>query len=84
MTIKVVLPATARSAGASSIPPVRCGGWQVISQRSTAGRATALVRCDDAARITGPGLQDAAPTFDELVLGYLDGAAAALPEEALA
>ena len=32
----------------------------------------------------GPGLQDAAPTFDELVLGYLDGDSAALPEEALA
>jgi ABC-2 type transport system ATP-binding protein len=60
------------------------GGWQVISQRRMAGRATALVRCDNAVRITGPGLEDAAPTFDELVLGYLDGDAAALPEEALA
>jgi hypothetical protein len=42
------------------------------------------VRCDNAVRITGPGLRDAAPTFDELVLGYLDGDAVALPEEALA
>jgi len=31
------------------------GGWQVISQRSTAGRTTALVRCDGA-RLAGPGL----------------------------
>ena len=59
------------------------GGWQVISQRRTAGRTTALVRCDNTP-ITGPGLQDAAPTFDELVLGYLDGGAAALQAEALA
>jgi ABC-2 type transport system ATP-binding protein len=59
------------------------GGWQVISQRSTAGRTTALVR-HDGARLAGPGLQEAAPTFDELVLGYLEGDAAALPEEALA
>ena len=59
------------------------GGWQVISQRSTAGRTTALVRCDGA-HLAGPGLQDAAPTFDELVLGYLEDDAATLPEEALA
>jgi ABC-2 type transport system ATP-binding protein len=59
------------------------GGWQVISQRSTAGRTTALVR-RDGARLAGPGLQDAAPTFDELVLGYLEGDAATLPEQALA
>ena len=59
------------------------GGWQVISQRSTAGRTTALVR-RDGAHLAGPGLQDAAPTFDELVLGYLEGDAATLPEEALA
>jgi ABC-2 type transport system ATP-binding protein len=59
------------------------GGWQVISQRSLAGQTTALVRCDDA-RLPGPGLQDAAPAFDELVLGYLDGDATRLPEEAAA
>jgi ABC-2 type transport system ATP-binding protein len=59
------------------------GGWQVISQRSTAGRTTALVR-RDGAHVAGPGLQDAAPTFDELVLGYLEGDAATLLEEALA
>ena len=61
----------------------RGGGWQVISQRSTAGQTIALVRRDGAC-VAGPGLQDAAPTFDELVLGYLEGDAAALPEEALA
>jgi ABC-2 type transport system ATP-binding protein len=59
------------------------GGWQVISQRSMAGQTTALVRCDDAYR-PGPGLQDAAPAFEELVLGYLDADAARLPEEAAA
>jgi ABC-2 type transport system ATP-binding protein len=59
------------------------GGWQVISQHSMASQTTALVRCDDA-HLPGPGLQDAAPTFDELVLGYLDGDAARLPEEAAA
>jgi ABC-2 type transport system ATP-binding protein len=58
------------------------GGWRVISQRSTAGRTTALVGCDNGSRVAGPGLQDAAPTFDELVLGYLDGDAAPLPVEA--
>jgi ABC-2 type transport system ATP-binding protein len=59
------------------------GGWPVISQRSTAGRTTALVR-RDGAHLAGPGLQDAAPTFDELVLGYLERDTAPLPEEALA
>jgi ABC-2 type transport system ATP-binding protein len=59
------------------------GGWPVISQRSTAGRTIALVRCDGA-HLAGPGLQDEAPTFDELVLGYLERDAAPLPEEALA
>jgi ABC-2 type transport system ATP-binding protein len=59
------------------------GGWLVISQRSMAGQTTALVRCDDAHR-PGPGLQDAAPAFEELVLGYLDADAARLPEEAAA
>jgi ABC-2 type transport system ATP-binding protein len=59
------------------------GGWPVISQRSMAGQTTALVRCDDAHR-PGPGLQEAAPAFEELVLGYLDADAARLPEEAAA
>jgi ABC-2 type transport system ATP-binding protein len=59
------------------------GGWQVISRRSTAGRTTALVRYDGGC-LAGPGLQDAAPTFDELVLGYLGGDAAEVTEEALA
>jgi ABC-2 type transport system ATP-binding protein len=59
------------------------GGWPVISQRSTAGRTIALVRCDGA-HLAGPGLHDEAPTFDELVLGYLERDAAPLPEEALA
>ena len=59
------------------------GGWRVISRRSTAGRTTALVRRDGVGCVAGPGLQESAPTFDELVLGYLDGDGAALPEEAL-
>jgi ABC-2 type transport system ATP-binding protein len=59
------------------------GGWPVISRRSMAGQTTALVRCGDAPR-PGPGLQDAAPAFEELVLGYLDADAARLPEEAVA
>ena len=58
------------------------GGWQVISQRSAAGQTTALVRSNEAC-LAGPGLQDEAPTFDELVLGYLERDAAALREEAL-
>jgi ABC-2 type transport system ATP-binding protein len=59
------------------------GGWRVISGRSTAGRTTALVR-RDVSHVAGPGLEESAPTFDELVLGYLDSDGAALPEEALA
>jgi ABC-2 type transport system ATP-binding protein len=59
------------------------GGWQVISQHSMAGQTTALVRRDNA-RLPGPGLQDAAPAFDELVLGYLDGDTAKLSEEVAA
>jgi ABC-2 type transport system ATP-binding protein len=47
------------------------GSWPVINSRTTAGRTVALVRCDTAA-LTGPGLDEAQPTFDELVLGYLD------------
>jgi ABC-2 type transport system ATP-binding protein len=46
-------------------------GWQVISERTTAGRTIALVRAE-AKALTGPGLKEAQPTFDELVLGYLD------------
>jgi ABC-2 type transport system ATP-binding protein len=60
----------------------RQGGRQVISSSSTAGRTTALVRSDDAP-LAGPGLQETAPTFDELVLGYLDDHGQAR-EEALA
>jgi ABC-2 type transport system ATP-binding protein len=58
------------------------GGWQVISSSSTAGQTTALVR-SDAAPLAGPGLEETAPTFDELVLGYLDDNTPAR-EEALA
>ena len=59
------------------------GGWQVVSQRSMAGQTMALVRCDSPC-VPGSGLQAGAPAFDELVLGYLKGDAARLPEEALA
>jgi ABC-2 type transport system ATP-binding protein len=47
------------------------GGWPVITSRTTAGRTIALVRFD-ASTLTGPGLDQAQPTFEELVLGYLD------------
>jgi ABC-2 type transport system ATP-binding protein len=47
------------------------GGWQVISARQAAGRTIALVRIDGHL-LPGPGLDAAEPTFDELVLGYLD------------
>jgi len=47
------------------------GGWQLISVRQAAGRTTALVRVG-AHLLAGPGLDAAEPTFDELVLGYLD------------
>src|SRR5260370_35316700 len=57
------------------------GGWQVISQRSTAGRTTALVRHDDA-RLPGPGPHDPAPTFMEPVLGSLENVAPTVPHEA--
>jgi ABC-type sugar transport system ATPase subunit len=59
------------------------GGWQVISQRSAAGQTTALVRRTDAC-LAGPGLRQETPTFDELVLGYLDGEGARPPAKALA
>jgi ABC-2 type transport system ATP-binding protein len=57
------------------------GSWHVISAHSAAGRTTALVRSEATARsgpgragpgLTGPGLNETQPTFDELVLGYLD------------
>jgi hypothetical protein len=47
------------------------GGWQLISAHQAAGQTTALVRVD-ARLLAGPGLDAAEPTFDELVLGYLD------------
>jgi ABC-2 type transport system ATP-binding protein len=47
------------------------GGWQLISVRQATGRTTALVRVG-AHLLAGPGLDAAEPTFDELVLGYLD------------
>jgi ABC-2 type transport system ATP-binding protein len=47
------------------------GQWPVINSRTTAGRTIALVR-SDASTLTEPGLDQAQPTFDELVLGYLD------------
>jgi ABC-2 type transport system ATP-binding protein len=46
-------------------------GWQVISVRSAAGRTTALTLSESAAA-AGPGMDQASPTFDELVLGYLE------------
>jgi ABC-2 type transport system ATP-binding protein len=56
------------------------GGWHVISHQRLAGRTTALVRHDGEPSL-GPGLQEATPTFDELVLGYLLDGPAELPEE---
>ena len=47
------------------------GSWDVINERSGGGRTIALVRTDASPR-TGPWLQESAPTFDELVLGYLE------------
>jgi ABC-2 type transport system ATP-binding protein len=58
------------------------GGWNVIGRRSMAGQTTALVRCVE--RIPGPGLQSSAPTFDELVLGYLEDKSEGLPQAAVA
>jgi len=46
-------------------------GREVINERTGGGRTIALVRLD-ASSPTGPGLEEAAPTFDELVLGYLE------------
>ena len=47
------------------------GGWQVVSAQTVAGRTTALTRSESAVT-PGPGIQEALPTFDELVLGYLE------------
>ena len=47
------------------------GGWQVISAQTVAGRTTALTRSESPVT-PGPGIQEAPPTFDELVLGYLE------------
>ena len=47
------------------------GSRMVISERTSGVRTTALVR-SDASLLGGPGLEEGAPTFDELVLGYLD------------
>lgn len=48
----------------------------IINATQSANRTSALVRVD-AGHTIGPGLDEAAPTFDELALGYL---AAPLPE----
>jgi len=45
--------------------------WPVISFRSVAGRTTALTLCGSPVS-PGPGMEEAPPTFDELVLGYLE------------
>jgi ABC-2 type transport system ATP-binding protein len=47
------------------------GDWPVISHRSVAGRTTALTRAESPLS-PGPGMEQALPTFDELVLGYLE------------
>jgi ABC-2 type transport system ATP-binding protein len=57
-------------------------GWTVISERSAAGATIALVQ-GDSGPLMGPGLQSAAPTFDELVLGYLDAEPEPSREDAL-
>ncbi|MFL6139694.1 MAG: hypothetical protein ACJ74O_18120 [Frankiaceae bacterium] len=48
-------------------------GVPIISATHAANRTIALVRLDSVARV-GPGLDQAEPTFDELVLGYLTAA----------
>jgi ABC-2 type transport system ATP-binding protein len=45
-------------------------GITMVTATNTAGRTAALVRVD-ADLLTGPGLDQAFPTFDELALGYL-------------
>jgi ABC-2 type transport system ATP-binding protein len=47
------------------------GGWRVVSAHSVAGHTTALTRSESAVT-PGPGIHQAPPTFDELVLGYLE------------
>jgi ABC-2 type transport system ATP-binding protein len=47
------------------------GAWQVISAQTVAGRTTALTAAEPTIA-AGPGIQEALPTFDELVLGYLE------------
>jgi ABC-2 type transport system ATP-binding protein len=59
------------------------GGWNVVSRRGALGRTTALVRGSNAC-VVGPGLESVAPTFDELVLGYLEGDPDCVDEEAVA
>jgi ABC-2 type transport system ATP-binding protein len=44
---------------------------QVVSSRRIGARTTALVERSNGT-LAGPGLEEAVPTFDELVLGYLD------------
>jgi ABC-2 type transport system ATP-binding protein len=56
-------------AGPTGWPDSR--GREVINERSGGGRTIALVR-SEVSPLTGPGLEEAAPTFDELVLGYLE------------
>lgn len=48
----------------------RHSGITVVSATDAAGRTAALVRSDSHTRF-GPGLEETAPTFDELALGYL-------------
>lgn len=55
-------------------------GIRAVSAASAGGRTTALVRLDSGARF-GPGLDEGAPTFDELALGYLAAAAHPHPAE---
>ncbi|MGC0421021.1 ATP-binding cassette domain-containing protein [Embleya sp. AB8] len=53
------------------VPEPGDGQWQVVSAYAGAGRSSALIR-PGSATLSGPGLQDSEPTFEELVLGYLD------------
>src|SRR6266545_4211553 len=66
---------TTMAARTAALPydAARDGGWEwrLISARKVAGRTTALVRVGGGSP-PGPGLEAAEPTFDELVLGYLD------------